>query len=131
MSDPLIFATTHEVNEGELQRITDLSKEFSDLVETSDTGLLAFHFHLGADQRTISNVQVHRDAASMEAYLPIVGEKIAAALALSRTLTIDVFGEPGPILQEVLRHNEEQGVHVRVMPTHLHGFTRGVVVAAA
>jgi hypothetical protein len=49
------------------------------------------------------------------------------ALALSETSSIEVFGTPGPVLREVLRQNQEQGVHVRVEPNHLDGFTRSTV----
>jgi hypothetical protein len=57
----------------------------------------------------------------------VVREKISEALALSETSSIEVFGTPGPVLREVLRQNQEQGVHVRVEPNHLDGFTRSTV----
>lgn len=124
MADPFIFVTTHTINDGELQSIEDLGKDFADLVEGADTGLVAFHFHVNEDGTEVSNVQVHVDAASMDAYLPVAQAKIAEALELSRTTSIDVFGTPGPILAEVLRQNEALGVPVRVKPHHLCGFTR-------
>jgi hypothetical protein len=124
MPDPFIFVTTSRITEGELESIKELSKTFTDLVEASDTGLVAFHFYMSEDGTEVSNVQVHADAASMDAYLPVVRDKISEALELSTTSTIDVYGTPGPVLREVLRQNEEQGVRVRVKPNHLDGFTR-------
>jgi hypothetical protein len=123
MSDPFVFVVTLTINDGELENIKQLGKSFTELAEASDTGLLAFHFYLTDDGTKISNVQVHVDAASMDAYLPVVAEKIGHALELSQTDTIEVYGSPGPVLREVLRHNEEQGARVRVLPTHLDGFT--------
>jgi hypothetical protein len=127
MSEPFIFVTTHAINDGERDQIEDLAKRFRELVEASDTGLVAFHFYLSDDGTEVSNVQVHADAASMEAYLPLVQAQITEALELSRTTRIDVFGTPGPILREVLRQNEAMGVAVRVLPIHLDGFTRSAI----
>jgi hypothetical protein len=127
MSEPFIFVTTHTINEGELESIKELSKTFTNLVESSDTGLVAFHFYLNENGTEISNVQVHANAASMDAYLPVVREKIGEALQLSRTTRIDIYGTPGPVLREVLRQNEEQGVPVDVKPNRLDGFTRSTV----
>jgi hypothetical protein len=124
MSDPFIFVTTHTINEGQLESIKDLSKTFTDLVEASDSGLVAFHFYMSEDGTEVSNVQVHADAASMDAYLPVAREKISEALELSRTSSIEIFGSPGPVLRAVLRQNEDQGVRVRVKSSHLDGFTR-------
>lgn len=123
MSAPFVFVTNHTVRDGQLERIKQIGKSFTDLVERSDTGLLEFHFYLSDDGTQVSNVQVHVDAASMDAYLPVVGEKIAEALEASDTSSIEVFGTPGPVLEQVLRHNEELGAVVRVLPTHLDGFT--------
>jgi hypothetical protein len=127
MSEPFIFVTTHAINDGELDHIKELAKRFRELVEASDTGLVAFHFYLSDDGTEVSNVQVHRDTASMEAYLPLVQGQITEALELSQTTRIDVFGTPGPILREVLRQNEAMGVPVRVMPSHLDGITRSAI----
>jgi hypothetical protein len=124
MSDPFIFVTTHTINKGELERIKELSKSFTALVDASDTGLVAFHFYINEDDTEVSNVQVHTDAAAMDAYLPVVRDKISEALELSETTSIEVYGTPGPVVREVLRQNQAQGVRVRIKPNHLDGFTR-------
>lgn len=123
MSKPLIFATTFLIHDGQLERLTDLSKDFAEVAATRDS-VIAYHFHVSEDGRELSNVQVHSDAASMDAYLMLVGDKIAEALQLAKTASIDVYGEPGPVLREALRHNAEQGARVRVSPRYLGGFTR-------
>ncbi|HET6690961.1 MAG TPA: hypothetical protein VFG74_08860 [Miltoncostaeaceae bacterium] len=130
MSEPLVFVTTHAVGDGAREQIERLAEAFADDVASQDTGLLEFHFHMDQDGREASNVQVHADAASMDAYLPLVRERIVRALALSRTLSIEVFGTPGPVLREVLDHNRQQGVRVTVMPRRLAGFSRRLATAA-
>jgi hypothetical protein len=125
MSEPLIFVTTATINEGEFETITALSAALIARAEAGDAGLVAYHFHLSDDGSSVSNVQVHADAASMDAYLLVAQEQIAKAVELTTITSIDVFGTPGPVLQQAIRHNAEQGVPVRVVPTHLNGLTRG------
>jgi hypothetical protein len=124
MSEPLIFVSRHAVNDGELERVKALSEEFRELVEEADTGLVAYHFHVSDDGREVSSVQVHADAASMDAYLPLVEGKLAQALSLLETRRIEVFGTPGPVVANVLERNAEHGVAVTVTPGHLAGFSR-------
>lgn len=124
MSEPFISVATNTINDGKLERVNELSNHFTELVEAGDTGLLGFHFYLNKDGTELSNVQVHRDAASMDAYLPMVQQLIQQALQLTKTTRIDVYGTPGPAVQQVLRMNAEQGVHVRVKPNHVNGFVR-------
>lgn len=122
MSEPFILVTTNTINEGELERVKELSDQFTGLVEAGGTGLLGFHFYLNKDGTELSNVQVHRDAASMDAYLPMVQQLIQQALELTKTTRVDVYGTPGPAVQQVLRTNAEQGVQVRVKPDRISGF---------
>ena len=123
MTQPFILITTSTIKDGELDNVTALSTRFADLIEEHDTGLMSFHFYIDDGGTRVSNVQVHRDAESMEAYLPVAQPLIAEALELTQTEAIDVFGAPGPMFQQVLRMNAEQGAIVRVMPRHLVGFT--------
>jgi hypothetical protein len=60
----------------------------------------------------------------MDAYLPLVQELIQQALELTKTTSIEVYGTPGPVVQQVLRMNAEQGVLVRVKPARISGFVR-------
>jgi hypothetical protein len=129
MSDPLVFVTTHRIAPGQEAAVERLGRAFAADVEAARTGLVHFGFHLDEDGGSVANVQVHRDAASMDAYLPVVADRIHEALELTTTETIDVYGEPGPVLREVLRHNWEQGARVRVLPRHLAGFSRSPVAA--
>jgi hypothetical protein len=123
MPQPFILITTSTIKDGELDNVKALSTRFADLVEEHDTGLLSFHFYIDDDGTRVSNVQIHRDPDSMETYLPVAQPLIAEALELTQTEAIDVFGTPGPMLQQVLRMNAEQGAIVRVTPSHLAGFT--------
>lgn len=124
MSEPLILTTTSTVNDGNLNAVKTLSTRFAEQIEAAATGLLAFCFYLSDDATAVSNIQVHRDAAAADAYLPLAQRLIQEALQYTKTLSIDVYGTPGPALQQVLRANAEQGVQVRITSRHVSGFTR-------
>lgn len=123
MSGPFILITTNTINEGQLEGVKRLSTRFAERVRAADTGLLAFSFYLNDEGTEVSNVQVHRDAASMDAYLPIAQELIQEALSITTTESIDVYGTPGPVVQQVLRMNAEQGARVHVTSDRISGFT--------
>ena len=129
MSEPLVFVTTHRIAPGQGEAVERLGRAFAADVDAAPTGLVHFGFHLDQDGTEVANVQVHRDPASMDAYLPVAAERIHEALRITETESIEVYGDPGPVLEEVLRHNWEQGVRVRVMPRHLAGFSRAAVAA--
>lgn len=123
MTDPFILLTTNTINPGEVDRVKELSRRFMERIQAADTGLLAFHFYLNDEGTEVSNVQVHRNAGSMDAYLPVAQELIQDALSLTRTVSIDVYGTPGPVVQQVLRMNADQGARVRVTSDRISGFT--------
>jgi hypothetical protein len=124
MSEPLIFVTTATLEEDASEAFEEGSTALVALAEASDNSLVAYHFHLSEDGSTVANVQVHADAESMDAYLLLAQKQIAQTVELTTITSIDVFGRPGPVLQQALQHNTERGVPVRIMPVHLGGITR-------
>jgi hypothetical protein len=123
MSTPFVFMTKHTINDGELDAVRALGERFAAVAE-SETGVLSFSLHFDVDGTEVSNVQVHQDAASMDAYLPVVQELIGEALERTRTREVEVFGQPGPLLAEVLEHNRQLGATVTVRPDPVSGFVR-------
>jgi hypothetical protein len=128
VSEPLIFVTTATLDEAAFETIKELSAALVALAEASGNGVVAYHFHVSEEVSSVSNVQVHADAESMDAYLLVAQDQIAKAVELTKITSIDVFGRPGPVLQQALQHNAEQGVPVRIMPTHLGGITHVAAV---
>jgi hypothetical protein len=74
----------------------------------------------------VTVVQIHPDAASMEAHMEIVRERAMQAYAetLDATVRIQVFGRPTDAILEALRQQAGSGVEIRVNGEHLGGFTR-------
>lgn len=129
MSEPLVFVTTHTIEDGQAQAVEQLAQRFARRVEESETGLVSFHFFIDEKASKIVNTHVHADSASMEAYLPIVQELIAEALPIAPAHRIEVFGTPGPMLRMALDNNAEAGATVVVVERHLAGFERTAVAS--
>lgn len=81
------------------------------------------HFYLNDEGTEVSTVQVHRNAESMEAYLPLAQGLLQQALEVTTTTAVDAFGSPGPIAQQVLRANADKGAIVRISANRAAGFT--------
>jgi hypothetical protein len=101
----------------------------SDLVafiDANEPRLIAFNEYLNEAGDEVTVVQVHPDAASMEAHMQIVRERAQAAYAetLDATVRVQVFGRPTPAILEALRQQAGGGVEISVNGEHLGGFTR-------
>src|SRR3954468_24316446 len=126
MSGPFIFIATNRLRpdayEAERRRVPGLVE----FIEASEPRLLAFNEYTNAERTEVTVVQVHRDAASMEFHMGVVGERAAEAYAetLDSTTQIQVFGTPSDAVVERLRAQAGAGVPIRVHAEHLGGFTR-------
>jgi biotin carboxylase len=100
-----------------------------EFLEASEPRLIAFNEYVNDDGTEVTVVQIHPDAASMEAHTAIVAERAQEAYAetLDATVRIQVFGRPTDELLEALRRQAGSGVELSVNGEHLGGFTRSVV----
>lgn len=112
MSAPFVFVSTHRIVEGGADQLRRLVVRFDEVSARDDS--LGSEFYVTPDGTRLTHLQVQPDAAAMDRHLQLVGEWIGPALALAPTLTIDVFGTPGPALAAALQHNAEAGADVRV-----------------
>ena len=67
-----------------------------EFVEANEPLLIAFNEYVNEAGDEVSVVQVHPDAASMEAHIAIIADRARAAYAetLDATVRIQVFGQP-------------------------------------
>lgn len=124
MNAPLIHIFTAAIKDGQLESFKEYAREHADFVEAKHPDLLAFHTYLSEDGRSMSVVQVHPDAASLEflmtEILPEHGVKAYEYLAAGSEQS-QVFGG----LTDALTAGFAQyGVAVSTSPDHLGGFTR-------
>jgi hypothetical protein len=124
MSEPFIFISNHRVKDGQLDELRRLCAEYADFVEAHEPRAMGFRLSIDDDGPRLSHIIVQPDAAAMDQHMTLAHERIGAALALVDTTSIEVYGEPGPVLAEALRHNAEMGVPVTIASERLGGFVR-------
>lgn len=124
MVEPFIYVSTHTIREGKHEDVRAWYREFLELVEAKEPRLFASHLYFNEDQTEGTVVLIHPDADSMDRHLQVAGDKIGEGLGLAPVESIQIYGTPGAVLREVLRHNEESGVSVSVLADYVGGFTR-------
>lgn len=71
---PFITVTSARVKEGKLADYEKLNRSLTELVETEEPRIVAFHVMLTEDRDRLIGMQFHPDAQSMEFHLETVGE---------------------------------------------------------
>ena len=131
MPSPFIFIATNRLKPGKLDRERERVPELVAFIEANEPRLIAFNEYVNEAGDEVTVVQIHPDAASVEAHMEIVRERALAAYAetLDATVSVQVFGEPTPAIIETLRQQAGSGVEISVNGEHLGGFTRSAAEA--
>ena len=126
MPSPFIFIATNRLKPGKLDRERERVPGLVAFIEANEPRLIAFNEYVNQAGDEVTVVQVHPDAASIEAHMEIVRERALTAYAetLDATVRVQVFGEPTPAIIETLRQQACSGVEISVNGEHLGGFTR-------
>jgi hypothetical protein len=124
MTTPFVFVTTHSINDGKLSEYLAQHEAFTELVREQEPHLLHFGAFMNQDRTEVTFLFVFADAESAETHLKIAHDKIAQGLEITRTARLEVFGQPGPMLQQVLRANGSAGVPVSIKAQFLGGYSR-------
>ena len=126
MTGPFIFVATNRLKEGKLdgekQRLPDLV----DFIRANEPRLIAFNEYANAEGTEVAVVQVHPDADSMVFHMKLIAERAAGAYAdtIDTTTNIQIFGEPGDAVADMLQRQAGAGVPLSLKPRFLGGFTR-------
>lgn len=125
MPAPFIFITTHRINDGKLQDLLKLNREYVEFLEASDPTLQELHVYMNEQQTELSYVHVFADAGTADGHMQVVGEWIGRGLEITETLRLEVYGgTPGPVLQQALTTQSGLGVPLTIEANHLGGFSR-------
>lgn len=126
MSSPFIFIATNRLKAGQLDQERKRVPGLVEFIEANEPRLIAFNEYVNDAGDEVTVVQVHPDAASMEAHMEIVRERAIEAYAetLDATVRIQVFGETTDAILETLHQQAGKGVEISVNGAHLGGFTR-------
>jgi hypothetical protein len=123
---PFIFIATNRLKPGRLDLERERVPKLVEFIETEEPRVIAFNEYVNETGDEVTVVQVHPDAASMEAHLEIVRERAQEAYAqtLDATVRIQVFGQPTQSILDTLQQQASAGVEISVNGEHLGGFTR-------
>lgn len=124
MTAPFIFISTYEVAEGRLDDARRSLAEHAEFVEANEPRLISFHFYLDAESSTLTIVQVHPDAASMDFHMQLVAQHISSALGdyLGAPVGTLVCGEGKDTVETIRSFSPDKPVSVA--DEHVAGFTR-------
>ena len=129
MSGSFIYVGTMRIKPGKVEDVHKSMAELVDFVETNEPRMIAFHAYLEEEERTLTIVQVHPDAASMEFHMQINAKHFATAFdSLESVLSEQYYGEITESLGDELAKWEDQSVTVTRVTMHAGGFTRTNVV---
>ena len=93
MSGLLIYVDTSDVREGAVEELRGAIKELVQFIDANEPQIVAYTVYLSDDEREMTVVHVHADAASLEYHLDVAGpgfRKLADLITLS---SIRVYGE--------------------------------------
>ena len=129
MSEPFVFIARFRVHDGKGDDLRALAHTLTGIVDNEETSAVGIQLFLAEDDSELLYLQVQPDAAAMDTHMQLTHERIAAALELVDPVEITVCGRPGPLLSQALEVNRQAGAIVRVLPSHVDGFFRTVLVA--
>ena len=126
MSEPFIFVSTYGIKQGKLEDNRRSAGEVVGIAKANEPQLIAFHIFLNEDGPEVTNVQVNRDAASMDNHLQVLRENLGEAMGewaqLIEPVHIEYYGPPSASALEMDRQIE--GLALSLKPIHMAGFTR-------
>jgi quinol monooxygenase YgiN len=127
MQAPFIFITTHAINDGRREDYLVHLREVREFIEANEPSMLDFQIYMDDSETQVTFVRVFPDAAAADVHLQALGEHIGRGLELTTTSRLEVYGTPGPVLEQVLGANAEHGVPLSIKPNHRGGFSRTAV----
>ena len=124
MAAPFIYVSTHEVVEGRLDDARTSLAEHAEFVEANEPRLVAFHFYADEESSTVTIVQLHPDAASMDFHMQLIAEHITAAAGdyLGAPVRTLVCGDGKETVETIRSYSPD--APVTVAEEHIAGFTR-------
>ncbi len=120
-----VYVGTMTVKPGKEDDVRKLVASLVDFVETNEPRIIAFHAYLDDAARSLTIVQVHLDAASMEFHMQANAKHFASAFdILEAVVSEQYYGEITPTLSAELAKWDDPSITVTRMPVHEGGFSR-------
>ena len=125
MSEPVIIIDTSEIREGKLADLKDAMTGLAGFVEVHEPKIIAYHVYINGNGTRLTVLQVHPDSASAEFHMKVAGSAFPGFAELIRMAGIDIYGNPGDELLELLKRKARMLGNGIVIVHELHaGFFR-------
>jgi hypothetical protein len=98
MPEPLVVVDTSTILEGKLAEVRAVLDELVAFVEANETDIRAYGIYFDDGGSTMTVVQVHPDAASMELHMKLAGPVFRKFTGLLRLTRVDFYGTPSAAL---------------------------------
>ncbi len=131
MADPFIYISTWKIKEGKLEELKEFSRELVGHIEAREPQLIAMNTFINDEGTEMTSIQVHPDSASMESHIGVVNQILGEDMnewlergELIEPIRAEIFGTPGPVLQDSDGPRIKLGIPYFVKTTRIAGFTR-------
>ena len=125
MSKPVIILDTSEIRKGKLADLKDAMTKLAGFVEAHEPGIIAYHVYINGDGTRLTVLQIHPDSASAEFHMKVAGSAFPGFAELIRMSGIDIYGDPGQKLLEMLKRKARMlGSRIVVVHEFHAGFFR-------
>jgi quinol monooxygenase YgiN len=94
VSGLLIYVDTSDIREGAVEELKGAIKELVEFIDANEPQIVAYSVYLSDDEREMTVVHVHADAASLEYHLDVAGPAFRKLADLVTLSSIRVYGQP-------------------------------------
>jgi hypothetical protein len=126
MAAPFMLVSTFRVKDGSPEELRDFCRGVTDLVQSKEPRVIAFHIFLSEDRTELSTLHLHPDVASMAFHMQVQQDHWEETFRRSATmlegLRVDFYGAMPP--ESALASFRQAGSDIGIKPIHLAGFTR-------
>jgi hypothetical protein len=102
MSQSLIYVDRSKVSDGALSELETAIRELAQFVAENEPRLISYSAYFSEDGSEMTVVHVHRDAASLDYHLDVIGPRLGRFADLLTLSSIHIYGEPSAGAREQL-----------------------------
>jgi hypothetical protein len=122
MSDPIVFITTFQIEDGALEKFKEAARKSTDFLEANGPQLMA-EVCIDENEMRAHGVQVHRDSESILKHWKLADPYMRDVMQYITTTRVDIYGQPNKAVIEGMRRLSSQGAIISVTPQFV-GFSR-------
>ena len=118
MDGPLVYVDHAEIRPSKAGVLREAIAELAAFVEANEEQLLSYAAFIDPDERHLTVIHIHRDAASLERHAAVAGPMFPRFVDLVRLVRIDLYGSPSEASVAALREKADLlgGAVVEVHP---------------